>query len=292
MTANRSKLSYTGRKLSSTTQAGDAQFDATDFSVVDGVVSLSDTATITSPTLTSPVINTSVSGTAILDEDAMTSNSATKLATQQSIKAYVDSGTVTMTNKTLTSPVLNTGVSGTAVLDEDDMSTNSATQIATQQSIKAYVDSGTVTFTNKTIDADGTGNAISNINADELDPVAAPSAGDGSDSVYNLPFLIQANMSNLSAAFSIYSSNAPFKFKILDAWSVNKSGDGGTWAIDDGTNTIVAAVTVAANDTDIDRAATIDDAYATIAASGSLRIVPDGGGALDADVYIMAVRVN
>jgi len=42
-------------------------------------------------TLPSPVINTGVSGTAILDEDAMGSDSATQLATQQSIKAYVDS---------------------------------------------------------------------------------------------------------------------------------------------------------------------------------------------------------
>ena len=41
-------------------------------------------------TLPSPVINTGVSGSAILDEDAMGSDSATKLATQQSIKAYVD----------------------------------------------------------------------------------------------------------------------------------------------------------------------------------------------------------
>ena len=46
-------------------------------------------------TLPSPVINTGISGTAILDEDAMGSNSATKLATQQSIKAYVDSQTHT-----------------------------------------------------------------------------------------------------------------------------------------------------------------------------------------------------
>ena len=46
---------------------------------------------LTSPVLTSPVLNTGVSGTAILDEDAMGSNSATKLATQQSIKAYVAS---------------------------------------------------------------------------------------------------------------------------------------------------------------------------------------------------------
>ena len=37
-----------------------------------------------------PVINTSVSGSDIKDEDDMSSNSATALATQQSIKAYVD----------------------------------------------------------------------------------------------------------------------------------------------------------------------------------------------------------
>ena len=46
--------------------------------------------TLTTPSLTSPVINTSVSGSAILDEDDFASNSDTKLATQQSIKAYVD----------------------------------------------------------------------------------------------------------------------------------------------------------------------------------------------------------
>ncbi len=47
--------------------------------------------TLTNKTLTSPVLNTGVSGTAVADEDDMSSNSATKLATQQSIKAYVDS---------------------------------------------------------------------------------------------------------------------------------------------------------------------------------------------------------
>ncbi len=49
------------------------------------------TQTFTNKTLTSAVLNTGVSGTAILDEDNMASNSATQLATQQSIKAYVDS---------------------------------------------------------------------------------------------------------------------------------------------------------------------------------------------------------
>jgi len=54
-------------------------------------------------TLTSPVINTGVSGTAILDEDNMASDSATKLATQQSIKAYVDSKGYTWKGEWVTS---------------------------------------------------------------------------------------------------------------------------------------------------------------------------------------------
>jgi prefoldin subunit 5 len=58
--------------------------------VTGNIVGDSDTQTLTNKTLTSPVINTSVSGTAILDEDDLVSDSATKLATQQSIKAYVD----------------------------------------------------------------------------------------------------------------------------------------------------------------------------------------------------------
>ena len=49
------------------------------------------TKTLTNKTLTSAVLNTGISGTAIKDEDNMTSDSATHLATQQSIKAYVDS---------------------------------------------------------------------------------------------------------------------------------------------------------------------------------------------------------
>lgn len=56
----------------------------------DTLVGRATTDTLTNKTLTSAVLNTGVSGTAILDEDNMASNSATQLATQQSIKAYVD----------------------------------------------------------------------------------------------------------------------------------------------------------------------------------------------------------
>ena len=61
----------------------------------DTLIGRATTDTLTNKTLTSPVLNTGVSGTAILDEDNMASDSATQLATQQSIKAYVDSQVAT-----------------------------------------------------------------------------------------------------------------------------------------------------------------------------------------------------
>jgi len=69
------------------------------------IVGTTDTQTLSGKTLTSPVINTGVSGTAILDEDNMASNSATKLATQQSIKAYVDSKGYTWKGEWVTATV-------------------------------------------------------------------------------------------------------------------------------------------------------------------------------------------
>ena len=54
------------------------------------VATLAGSQTLTNKTLTSPVLGTGVSGSAVLDEDDLSSDSATKLATQQSIKAYVD----------------------------------------------------------------------------------------------------------------------------------------------------------------------------------------------------------
>ena len=59
----------------------------------DTLVGKATTDTLTNKTLTSPVINTGVSGSAFLDEDNFASNSATKIASQQSIKAYVDAAT-------------------------------------------------------------------------------------------------------------------------------------------------------------------------------------------------------
>jgi len=56
----------------------------------DTLVGLATSDTLTNKTLTSAVLNDAISGTSIKDEDNMASNSASHLATQQSIKAYVD----------------------------------------------------------------------------------------------------------------------------------------------------------------------------------------------------------
>jgi len=66
------------------------------------------------------------------DEDNMSSNSATHLPTQQSVKAYVDTHAALNTHLTL--------------VDEDDFSSNSATSVPSQQSVKAYVDNQTLSL--------------------------------------------------------------------------------------------------------------------------------------------------
>ena len=111
--------------------------------------------TLTSPTLTSAVLNTAVSGSAILDEDNMASDSATKLATQQSIKAFVEAQ-VTAEDLDITTD------SGTIAIDLDSetLTVAGGTGIDTTGSsntITIAVDStvatltGSQTLTNKTL---------------------------------------------------------------------------------------------------------------------------------------------
>ena len=106
--------------------------------------------TLTSPTLTSPVLDTAISGTAFKDEDTMTSDSATAVASQQSIKAYVDTQVATIPTGDITAVVAGTGLSGGGTSGSVTLNAD-------------VTDSSTTTFTNKTIDADGTGNSITNI---------------------------------------------------------------------------------------------------------------------------------
>lgn len=84
--------------------------NANNIAIDSTVATLTGSQTLTNKTLTSPVLDTSISGTAFKDEDDMTSNSATSVASQQSIKAYVDSQVATanelseLTDVNITSP--------------------------------------------------------------------------------------------------------------------------------------------------------------------------------------------
>ena len=70
--------------------------------------------TLTSPTITTATLNGAVSGTSIKDEDNMASDSASHLATQQSIKAYVDAQVATVPTGDITAVVAGDGLSGGA----------------------------------------------------------------------------------------------------------------------------------------------------------------------------------
>jgi hypothetical protein len=115
---------------------------------------------LTSPTLTSPVLNTSISGTAFKDEDNMSSNSATAVASQQSIKAYVDNEIASVPIGDITEVVAGTGLTGGGA----------SGSVTLNAEVSA---SSTNTFTNKTIDADGTGNSITNIENANIKSAAA-----------------------------------------------------------------------------------------------------------------------
>ena len=116
-------------------------------------------------------LGSSTAVSSVLDEDNMASDSATALATQQSIKAYVDAVTTSLNQQDLDLQ----GDSGGALdvdLDTETLTIAGGTGINTVGSgttLTISIDgtvvtgSSTDTFTNKTIDANGTGNSITNL---------------------------------------------------------------------------------------------------------------------------------
>jgi hypothetical protein len=136
--------------------------------------------TLTNKTLTSPVLNTGVSGTAIADEDDMSSNSATKLATQQSIKAYVDAQ-ITAEDLDITTD------SGTIAIDLDSETLTIAggtglDSSATSNTVTLAIDStvatltGSQTLTNKTLTSPVLNTGVSGTAILDEDNLASDSA--------------------------------------------------------------------------------------------------------------------
>ena len=159
VTLSNKSINLGSNTLTGTTAQFNTALSDNDFATLAGSENL------TNKTLTSPILNTAISGTAFKDEDDMASNSATAVASQQSIKAYVDQ------QVGLSDLDISDGSSTIAIdLDSETLGLLGGTGIdstASGNNVTFAIDStvatktGTETLTNKTIS--GSSNTLSNI---------------------------------------------------------------------------------------------------------------------------------
>ena len=164
VTLSNKSIDLSTNTLTGTTAEFNTALSDNDFATLTG------TETLTNKTLTSPVLNTAISGTAFKDEDDMVSNSATAVASQQSIKAYVDAQ-LTAQDLDLTDGTTTIAID----LDSETLGILGGTGIdstASGNNVTLAIDStvatltGTQTLTNKTIS--GASNTLSNIGNSSL----------------------------------------------------------------------------------------------------------------------------
>jgi len=180
--------------------------------------------TFTTPTLTSPVLNTAVSGTAVKDEDNMASNSATAVATQQSIKAYIAS--VVEAQDLDIAP--DSGTAQSIDLDSETLTFSGGTGIGTTASSNTVTvgfsnvivtKTGTETLTNKTftspiIDSFSLGTStISGLNIGANGIIIEGSTADAHEVTLNAQDPTQDNVITIPDADMTAITNAQFATK-------------------------------------------------------------------------------
>lgn len=123
---------------------------------------------------------------------------------------------------------------------------------------------------------------------------------DVADGANGIPIIIQKTFPDgATGDVEIYNANAPFKFRVINAWVENRAANGANantvqvCAAASGASPITDAMSLNNKaDKDVVRCATLDDSTGTISANGSLYLrVTRAGGAVGGNVYIEVLRV-
>jgi len=258
----------------------------------DGVlVTLTGTQTLTNKTLTSPMLNGDLTGDAILDEDDMASDSATKVPTQQSVKAYVDANagntdgwteiTDTLTYASATSFTI-AGVDRTAVYTK-------GTRIKlTQTSTKYFVVTSSSFSTNTTVNITA-GTDYTLANAAITNPFYSYQANpQGYPGTFNYtPTLtgFSSNPTDVIGHFSVIGNEC--SVVVDDSGNGTSNSTGKTWSLPITSAGYAGSINVAINNGSqamanhiVDPTETVVNSYlapsGTFTNSGGCRLFPNG----------------